>query len=365
MPARTAISGVSSGAAIRVLIRKRGRGDPLLLYYIDPATGREVSRTSGTHDRGEAERAAAIWEQELHGYRGANDDGWEYFRDRFRDEHLATLAPRSVSAYSTALNHYWRVMRPALLSDVTAATVSQYQAKLLAEQRPLSSVRNYMTHLRAALRWAKSVGIIDKAPAVKLPRVPNRVFMRGRPVMLSEFKLMLRNCRDRKLRRLLRLLWLSGLRLGEALILSWDSPPVLVSMDAQPYPQILYYAEGHKSRRDESVPMTPELFAWLSRTKHRAGLVAPLDTKNQQLVSETISDVSRRAGLSASPGKPIGAHDLRRGFATRMARRVMPTTLQLLMRHADISTTLRYYVGSGAVDAGRELWEDSKTKPGR
>jgi hypothetical protein len=37
----------------------------------------------------------------------------------------------------------------------------------------------------------------------------------------------------------------------------------------------------------------------------------------------------------------------------------MPMTLQKLMRHAELSTTLKYYVGLTATDAGREIWGDA------
>lgn len=346
---------------IRVLIRQKS-DRPLLLYYVDPETGREVSRSAGTHDRGEAERAAALWEQELRGYRGDRNDGWEYFRDRFRDEHLATLGKRSVSSFGTALNHYRRVMNPATVSDVTATAISQYQAKLLAEKRPLTSVRNYLTHLRASLRWAAHVGMIPKAPSIKLPRQPSHTFMRGREVSVKDFRSILRKCKSKRLRRLMRLIWLSGLRLNEALLLSWDAPPILIDLDAEPYPRILYYAEGHKARRDDVVPMTPELAAWLKRTPRgaRRGLVAPIGTKQRRRATDKISAVCREAEVFVTADQPATAHDLRRAFATRMARRVMPMTLQRLMRHADLTTTLRYYVGLSSIDAGRELWGRNK-----
>lgn len=346
---------------IRVLIRQK-TDRPLLLYYVDPDTGREVSRSAGTHDKGEAERAAALWEQELVRYRGPRNDGWEYFRDRFRDEHLATIGKRSVSSFGTALNHYWRLMKPATVSEVTTASVSQFQAKLLAEARPITSIRNYLTHLRAAMRWAAHVGLIDKAPHFKLPRQARQTFMRGRAVTLKDFRKMLRACKDKRLRRLMRLVWLSGLRLSEALLLSWDSPPVLVNLEAEPYPQILYYAEGHKARRDEAVPMTPELARWLARTPRdkRTGLVAPIGTKQRRKATKRISAAGRAATVFVSANEAATAHDLRRAFATRMAQRVMPMTLQRLMRHADLTTTLRYYVGLSSVDAGRELWGRDK-----
>ena len=41
---------------------------------------------------------------------------------------------------------------------------------------------------------------------------------------------------------------------------------------------------------------------------------------------------------------------------TRWAPRVKPATLQLLMRHASIETTLKYYVSQDASDVAEELW---------
>ena len=55
--------------------------------------------------------------------------------------------------------------------------------------------------------------------------------------------------------------------------------------------------------------------------------------------------------------KYASAHDLRRAFATRWSRKVMPAVLQRLMRHSAIETTLKYYVDLEADDLGDELWD--------
>ena len=47
---------------------------------------------------------------------------------------------------------------------------------------------------------------------------------------------------------------------------------------------------------------------------------------------------------------------LRRSFGTRWAKRVMPAVLKRLMRHADISTTMGYYVSLSADEIGTDLW---------
>lgn len=344
---------------IRVLVRKKPDREHLLLYFIDSLTGREVSKSAGTGNLAEAQKEAGRWEDELRQHRGDADDGWKYFRDRFRDEHLAALSPRSRASYKTALNHYQRLMNPGTVSQITVSAVSVFQSKLLAENRPLTSVVNYLTHLRTALNWAEEVGILQKAPKIRMPRQQKRSFMRGRPITAAEYRKMLACCPAPEWRRLLELLWLSGLRLGEALRLSWSSPPITADLDAKPYPQIVFFAEGHKARRDETVPMTPDLAAWLSKTPRRAriGPVTPLPTSCQRSVSDQITAVGEAAGVVVNDkGKAGSAQDFRRSFGTRWAQKVMPMTLQKLMRHSDISTTLKFYIGLSSADAGRELW---------
>jgi integrase len=57
-------------------------------------------------------------------------------------------------------------------------------------------------------------------------------------------------------------------------------------------------------------------------------------------------------------GKFASAHDLRRSFGTRWAPRLKPATLQLLMRHKSIETTMKYYVCQDSDDVADELWAE-------
>ena len=65
-----------------------------------------------------------------------------------------------------------------------------------------------------------------------------------------------------------------------------------------------------------------------------------------------------RAGVKVNPetGKTASIHDLRRSFGSRWAKKVMPAVLQRLMRHADIGTTMRYYVDLDADELAEDLW---------
>ena len=146
--------------------------------------------------------------------------------------------------------------------------------------------------------------------------------------------------------------------------------------------------EAQKSGRDEILPMTPDFAEWLQSTfpeAERTGRVFGMvgldgEPSTPELISETVTTIGRRAGVVVSrkektdrkTGKAIEAvkyascHDLRRSFATRWANRVKPATLQLLMRHADIQTTMKYYVAQDADEVADELWAGYKpATPGK
>jgi integrase len=61
-------------------------------------------------------------------------------------------------------------------------------------------------------------------------------------------------------------------------------------------------------------------------------------------------------GNRVTLNKYASTHDLRRSFGTRWSRRVMPAVLKDVMRHSDISTTMKYYVRGNAQVTAAELW---------
>jgi len=62
--------------------------------------------------------------------------------------------------------------------------------------------------------------------------------------------------------------------------------------------------------------------------------------------------------------KFASVHDLRRSFDSRWSRKVTPAVLKRLMRHADIETTMRYYVDLDADDIAAELWQSYDSSVG-
>ena len=356
--------------SIRVLVRSKGGGRPLLLYYVDPQSGREVSKSADTTDKRQAERAASRWEAELLEHRGADGTSWDWFVERFENEHLSALPAKTGEGYSTALNHFRRLIKLERLSAVTTSTISTFQSKLVQEGRPITTVASYLTHLRAAFNWASRVGMIRKAPDVRIPRVGKRKLMRSRPITRGEFQQMHDEADgEPEIQRFLELLWLSGLRLQEACRLSWDRPPLVIDLEAVPYPALLFYLEGHKAGDDDMTPLTPDFHQWLLKTPKakRHGLVAPVlnssgKARPAKKIGIRVSEIGEACKIAVNDlGKFASAHDFRRAFGTRWAEKVRPVTLQRLMRHKSIETTLRYYVGLTVADAGAELWGNRRS----
>jgi integrase len=74
--------------------------------------------------------------------------------------------------------------------------------------------------------------------------------------------------------------------------------------------------------------------------------------------AEAAGEVAKRTGDTI---RYASAHDLRRTFGSRWAKRVMPAVLQKLMRHETINTTLGYYVDLDADNLAEDLWRTHKT----
>jgi len=113
--------------------------------------------------------------------------------------------------------------------------------------------------------------------------------------------------------------------------------------------------------------MTPDFAELLLQTsdEERVGRVFKVVGKythqpiTPRRVGRIISQIGEHAKVvvNSSAGKFASAHDLRRSFGSRWACRVMPATLQLLMRHESIETTMKYYVDLEADELGDELWK--------
>lgn len=222
------------------------------------------------------------------------------------------------------------------------------------------------------MKWAweqEYIKTIPRFPAEKRNAAKGKKHMKGRPITLEEFERMLDACEYASLRYLLNGLWLSGLRIGEALALTWDQWAdgirILVE-DGNVY--LLIDAEDQKNRETELYPVVDEFAAFLLKTPQddRQGFVfnvcgpKGIVSRRVDTVSDWIVKIGEAAGVKVDIKKKrvdgrlqdvvswASAHDLRRSFGNRWAQVFPPMVLRDLMRHASVETTEKFYVGINA-----------------
>ena len=415
---------------IKVYVVDYGR-ECLYMRYKSPVTGKYVTRstevpTDGPKARKAAESVASKWEAELQEgrYKAPSKVSWAEFRERYESEILPGLAENTASKVAATFNAIEEHVNPARLADLTADRISHLTKRLREVQwskdygkhKPApdgqgksapkvmvglseSTIRGHLAHLKAALNWARKIGMLVEVPKIDLPRRAKKSGksspMKGRPITAEEFERMLAKVREivvearddseeptaaqlaeeaarvESWQYLLRGLWLSGLRLGEALELWWDRDDKLAIDLSGRYPMLRIRSELEKGNEERLLPMTPDFADFLLATPQadRTGPVfSPLAIGGDagrpgiNWVSKVISSIGDAAGVKVSTDmrtskvKYASAHDLRRSFGERWSSKVMPTILQQLMRHADISTTLRFYVGKNADTAAAAIW---------
>jgi len=355
-----------SDGEIRVSVSEWGEGRSLHLRWTDPISGRRRARSAKTNDWGEAERAAGELEKQLRAGADVSPSKitWAEFLRRFDDEKLSAMCKETRNAYRVALGHVTRLLDPDRLAKLTTQAVTTLVGKLRKEGQGAANIARTLRHVKGAANWAHRQGYLQVVPRFDMPKGGGR--MKGRPISGEEYERLLakvpavRPDDAADWERLLTALWLSGLRLGEALRLSWDDGPFQLDLSGK-HPAFRIQPEGQKSHKAEICPCTPDFAAWVlaaTPEAERSGRVFPLRVSNLRQVSRAVSDIGKKAGVLVDPetGKTASAHDLRRSFGTRWAKRVMPAVLKRLMRHANIATTMGFYVGIDADEIASGLW---------
>ena len=165
------------------------------MRYVDPLTGKVVAKSSGTEIKKEALKIAAKWEAELQEgrYKSPSKVSWAEFRHRYEDEVLASLAPATALKVSGVFNSIEALIGIDKLAKLDASQISRFQRRLREEKKlSESTIKGSLAHLKAALNWAKRVGLLTEAPAIEMPkRAKGGKIMKGRPITLEEFERLL------------------------------------------------------------------------------------------------------------------------------------------------------------------------------
>lgn len=339
------------------------------------AKGRMRQQSARTTQHRQAERMAVRKAHQLNAEAALAGISWETIRKRFTREHVHHVDRRTKAAYRTAMNRFEDTVPFNFAYEITDDLLAQFVEQCETDGLSPSSIRTYLRHLQTVWRCMVRWGMLAAVPHCRAPKVDRAA--RGRPLTGEEFERILAAIGAALPSRLVaawqwdaRLLWLTGLRIGDAHQLSWpgDHSRIQIHGIDRRRPMVWFPAGRDKSRRESSTPLTPDAIELLRTEQNRDGYVFRfLGHKGRRLTREdTIS--KRFASFGKAAGVVTGfdhndqpryatAHDMRRSFGCRWAPRVSAAVLQKMMRHASIQTTMTYYADIAAVSIADAVHE--------
>ena len=319
------------------------------------------SKTLSATSRAQAYREAAEIELDLNAVE-PDSLAWSTACGLYETLYLSDMSRGHRNKWRTTRHRFEKFFNgePPAVEKITNRILADFASDVLP-QVSNATLRSYCRYLRGFFNWCEYHGYIDRAPVFRLARRKRGAKMsRGRPITLEEFERMLAASErlgfDDSWRFLLKGLWLSSLRLGEAVALHWSHGPVRIEFP------LIVFESGDKGGHS-ALPITRELWAHIEGGK---GFVFKPQlskgvTRSRDTWSHKVSEIGKAAGVIVGQnkdGKPrfATAHDLRRSFLERWRATLTVGELQTLARHASIETTKRYYLGDDAKRMAEKIW---------
>jgi integrase len=296
--------------------------------------------------------------------------------EMFRAQYLAVHNSKSDNEITTYLykDHVHDLLGHRKINEITRADVNHVLTAALKKGLSPSTIKKIRGCISRPYNWAiNSLGIKIMSPTAGL------VFRYAKtdtkqPIKVitdDEARRFFEAAKGTKYVNYFRLLYETGIRPSEALGLQI---PDVAGPDIQIRRGVTArgLSELKTKRAIRDIPITPEVRAVIDNQIKRVGLstrerwlfasqsgqpkMSMIVTAFKRIRRKT-GRVGRGKGLSVTtPPVAFSLYDFRHTFATRMASKGMnPKTLQYIMGHSDISTTLRYYVG-----ITDEMMEDAK-----
>lgn len=267
-----------------------------------------------------------------------------------------SIKPTTFSKYAFL---YRKHLKPALgtkrLSDITRMDIQGLINHMDDEGYSMETMKATKALLSSMLKLAVADDHILKNPcdAVKLPRHLRR---KKRPATPEEYQRLLEVTKDHRLSIAIPLLFLTGMRRGEMLALTWydiDLSQRLIHINKE---YVTENGTGKAYMRDTTktpagvrdIPICDDLLKALKANKAHVGprktYVIPQHDKDKPTHPQVFYRLFKRWLQIAGLDHKVTPHSARHYFASNMLKAgVNPETLRKITGHSDLSTLLDVY----------------------
>ena len=246
-------------------------------------------------------------------------------------------SPHTRRAYAADVARFLAFVKKPL-SWVTLTDLQEWADQLGQGSLKPASQNRAVTALKSLLSFAQETGYLpfNVGAAVKLR--PNRDGLAQRILEESEVARLIDAAPDGRNRVLLKLLYVSGIRVSEVCGLKWCD-----ALARQEGGQITVFGKGGKTR---TVLLKPKVWQQLLSIKGEAKAVDPVFRSRKGGGALDVSHVRRivyAASKKAGLEQKVSPHWMRHAHASHALDRSAPIHLvQATLGHASVSTTGRY-----------------------
>lgn len=226
-----------------------------------------------------------------------------------------------------AANGYWAGLTMAQVDDQTSLDYVPWR------KRAANTVRNELGLIRTALRWAEAKGLIDKAPRITLPAMPES---KVEHLTKAQFRKFLEGCKAPHVALFAQLAITTGGRATALLELTWDRVDFerkLIHLNPSGRVQ-----KANKQRA--IVPLADRVIPLLREAAEGRTTEYVIEYKSERVlnIKKGVLAASQRSGVHATP------HMFRHSAAVWMAEdRVPMEEIARFLGHTDTRITSRVY----------------------
>ena len=340
---------------------RRGRRRYVVSKYWPNGSGRlrmyapNYRSAKALQTRVEASILDGTWEQLKRELASGRSDFWTVrsFYERFLEEYCKPRL-RSWRRYERSFESLNAALGNIALKEFQRKDLHRYVAKRKRQVKP-ATVNLDIAVISKLFSYALECGEVDTHPLVRFPKLkePKKVF---RPLTVQQFRDLVEAVDNPYLQAMIAVIGETGIRKGEALSLTWSR----VDLGRR-----LLWVEFTKDDEPREIPLSKYASRYL------AGLVRYLNTPyvfvNGRTGTRWVNPDKPLRRAADRVGLKVGFHDLRRFRCSQwLMQGVDVRTVQQLMGHSDIDTTMRYagYVSSHALESIRKAQanEDSQSQ---